>query len=99
MKRPADLVTALKARARAWGDAFRRSPRAQRAVVLGTLGVVGLGFGVTWGSWTRACAGGNCPSISLLDQYRPTQALKIYAADGRLITSLGAQRRPAGRLA
>jgi penicillin-binding protein 1A len=98
MKWAAELLKGAGARARAWGDAFRRSPRAQRAVLLGTLGVVGLGFGVTWGSWTRACAGGNCPSISLLDQYRPTQALKIYAADGRLITSLGAQRRTVVRL-
>jgi penicillin-binding protein 1A len=87
-----------RARARKAGAAFGRSPRAQRAVLLGTLGFVGLGSGVAWGSWTRACAGGNCPSISLLDQYRPTQALKIYAADGRLITSLGAERRTVVRL-
>src|SRR3970040_2047487 len=99
MKWAAELLNGAGARARAGTDAFRRSPRAHRAVLLGTLGAAGLGFGVVWGSWTRACAGGNCPSISLLDQYRPTQALKIYAADGRLITSLGAQRRPAGRLA
>ncbi|HET7040215.1 MAG TPA: PBP1A family penicillin-binding protein, partial [Gemmatimonadales bacterium] len=62
------------------------------------LAILGLGTGVAWGSWTRACAGGNCPSIGALDAYRPTQALKIYAADGRLITSLGAQRRTVVRL-
>jgi penicillin-binding protein 1A len=91
--KPNQMAGALRGRARAAGAAFRRSPRAQRAAIIGALAVVGLGSGVAWGSWTRACAGGNCPSIGALDAYRPTQALKIYAADGRLITSLGAQRR------
>jgi penicillin-binding protein 1A len=91
-------VDAVKGRLRAGAAAFGRSPRAQRAVLLGALAGVGLGSGVAWGSWTRACAGGNCPSIGALDAYRPTQALKIYAADGRLITSLGAERRTVVRL-
>jgi penicillin-binding protein 1A len=62
-------------------------------LLLGGAGAVGLGLGVAWGSWSRACAGGNCPSIGALDAYRPTEALKIYAADGRLLTSLGTERR------
>ena len=69
-----------------------------RATGVGMLAVLGLGFGVLWGSWSRACAGGNCPSIAGLEGYRPQQALKIYAADGRLITALGTQRRTVVRL-
>lgn len=80
-------------------DWLAASPRARQGLVLGALGFSGLGVGVVWGSWTRACAGGNCPSIGALDAYRPTQALKIYAADGRLITSLGAERRTVVQLA
>jgi penicillin-binding protein 1A len=98
MSRLGRLLEWIGGRARAAGAAFGRSPRAQRGVVLGTLAAAGLGSGVIWGSWTRACAGGNCPSIGALDAYRPTQALKLYAADGRLITSLGAQRRTVVRL-
>jgi penicillin-binding protein 1A len=62
------------------------------------VGFLGLGLGVGWGSWSRACAGANCPSIGALDAYRPTEALKIYAADGRLLTSLGTERRTVVRL-
>jgi penicillin-binding protein 1A len=62
------------------------------------VGCFGLGLGLAWGSWSRACAGGNCPSIGALDAYRPTEALKIYAADGRLLTSLGIERRTVVRL-
>jgi len=39
------------------------------------------------------CAGGACPSIAVLDVYRPQQASKVFAADGRLITELGYERR------
>ncbi len=51
------------------------------------------GLGVLVGSWTRACAGTSCPSIAVLESYRPTQTAKVYAADGRLITELGIERR------
>ncbi|HEU4588634.1 MAG TPA: PBP1A family penicillin-binding protein [Gemmatimonadales bacterium] len=44
-------------------------------------------------AWTRACAGNTCPSIEGLDRYDPNQASKVYAADGRLITDLGLERR------
>jgi len=52
-------------------------------------------FGLILGSWQRACAGGTCPSIaSLVNRgYDPEQASKLYAADGRLITDLGMERR------
>jgi penicillin-binding protein 1A len=43
--------------------------------------------------WMRVCAGTRCPSIEGLDSYDPDQASKVYAADGRLITDLGKERR------
>ncbi len=71
----------------------RRVPRWARPVLyVAVLGIM-LGFGVAFGSWTRACAGGACPSIGVLDSYRPQQALKVYAADGRLIQELGVEHR------
>jgi penicillin-binding protein 1A len=82
-----------------WWTWFRRRPALQWRLLVGVVGVGGLGLGVAWGSWSRACAGGNCPSIGALDAYRPTEALKIYAADGRLLTSLGTERRTVVRLA
>ena len=69
------------------------SPKSRRGVLFGAIATVGLGVGVVVGSWTRACAGAACPSIGILESYRPTQALKIYAADGRLITERGTERR------
>jgi penicillin-binding protein 1A len=84
--------------ARQWRR-FQGAPRAQRATLLSAVTATGLGLGVFWGSWTRACAGNNCPSIGTLDAYHPTEALKIYAADGRLVTSLGAEQRTVVRLA
>jgi penicillin-binding protein 1A len=52
-----------------------------------------FGAGIAYGSWTRACAGGACPSIANLASYRPDQALKLYAADGRLLVELGIEHR------
>ncbi|HEX9631435.1 MAG TPA: PBP1A family penicillin-binding protein [Gemmatimonadales bacterium] len=81
-----------------WWRWLRRHPVLQWRLLLGSVGFLGLGLGVGWGSWSRACAGANCPSIGALDAYRPTEALKIYAADGRLLTSLGTERRTVVRL-
>ncbi|MFQ5704804.1 MAG: penicillin-binding protein 1A [Gemmatimonadales bacterium] len=64
-----------------------------RLWALGILAVTGLALGAAYGSWTRACAGISCPSIAVLEGYRPTQAAKVYAADGRLMTELGTERR------
>src|SRR4051812_13584624 len=67
-----------------------------------TVAVLLLGFGflagIAYGSWTRVCAGNMCPSIAILDDYRPQQTAKVYAADGRLITELGLERRTLIRL-
>ena len=81
-----------------WWQTFRRNTAVQWKLLVGGVGLLGLGLGVAWGSWSRACAGATCPSIGALDAYRPTEALKIYAADGRLLTSLGTERRTVVRL-
>jgi len=75
------------------------SPQLLRRTVAAMLLVIGFGVGIAYGSWTRVCAGNMCPSIAVLDDYRPQQTSKIYAADGRLITELGLERRTLIRLA
>ena len=77
------------------GGRLRRwfSPRRLRRTVTWLLLAIGFAVGVGYGSWTRVCAGGACPSIAVLDVYRPQQASKVFAADGRLITELGYERR------
>ncbi|HEV8266320.1 MAG TPA: PBP1A family penicillin-binding protein [Gemmatimonadales bacterium] len=51
--------------------------------------------GLVYGSWTRVCAAERCPSIARIDPRvrGPQQTSKVYAADGRLITELGIERR------
>lgn len=44
-------------------------------------------------AWMRICAGNACPSVDGLVGYSANQAAKVYAADGRLITDLGLERR------
>src|SRR6476660_3361463 len=73
---------------RAW-----RTPRLRRGVLVGFVALVTLVVAVALAAWTGACAGNTCPSIEGLDQYDPNQAAKVYAADGRLITDLGLERR------
>src|SRR5712691_10442257 len=71
----------------------RLSPRAQRIVLVSFLAVIAFALAILLASWTRACAGNSCPSIAGLGGYDPNQASKVYAADGRLITDLGLERR------
>jgi penicillin-binding protein 1A len=59
----------------------------------GFLGVAILGV-----LWVGACRGDTCPSVEVLDQYVPQQTSKVYAADGRLITELGLEKRTIVRL-
>ncbi len=74
------------------------TPDHARRSVAGLLLIVGFGGGIGYGSWTRVCAGSACPSIAILDDYRPQQTSKVYAVDGRLITELGLERRTVIRL-
>lgn len=71
----------------------RLSPRARRIMLVGFLASVAFGLAVLVAAWSRACAGNTCPSIEELGGYDPDQASKVYAADGRLITDLGLERR------
>src|SRR5919106_1548634 len=75
------------------GARVRLSPRARRNIVVSLLAAVAFGLAVMTALWTRACAGNSCPPIAELGGYDPNQASKVYAADGRLITDLGLERR------
>ena len=57
-----------------------------------------LGLLILVGIWVRTCANDSCPSVDVLDQYVPQQTSKIFAADGRLITELGLEKRTVVRL-
>src|SRR5512134_197124 len=76
-----------------WLTRVGRTPALRRNVLVGVLAAVTLVLAVVVAAWTGACAGNTCPSIEGLDQYDPNQASKVYAADGRLITDLGLERR------
>src|ERR671916_3204053 len=71
----------------------RLSPRARRNLLVGLLATLAFGLAFLVAAWSRACAGNTCPSIEELGGYDPNQASKVYAADGRLITDLGLERR------
>jgi penicillin-binding protein 1A len=78
------------------GWANRQVPGRRHAV--GRLLIVGLtavsfGGGLAIGTWQHACVGNRCPSIGLLHEYQAAQALKIYAADGRLVREIGEHHR------
>src|SRR3989475_6207996 len=66
-----------------------------RLIAVAALAVASL-VGLAYGSWTRVCAGEHCPSISRLlsagDNVQ-MQTSKLFAADGRLISELGLERR------
>jgi penicillin-binding protein 1A len=69
------------------------SPRVRRNLLVGVLALLAFGVAVVFAAYSRACAGNSCPSIGELGGYDPNQASKLYAADGRLITDLGLERR------
>src|SRR6266540_658829 len=70
-------------------------PVQRRRVIIATVLALLYGSGLAYGSWTRVCAGDRCPSIMRIDpgQRPQLQTSKVYAADGRLITELGIERR------
>jgi penicillin-binding protein 1A len=67
----------------------------RRGVAGGVALFVMLGIGFSWGAWSRVCANERCPTIARLmgSNSVPQQTSKVYAADGRLITELGLERR------
>ena len=85
---------------RLFSPAWWKLPKV-RARLIGA-GVLALAYavGLGYGSWTRVCAAERCPSISrLLSGPGPQQTSKVFAADGRLITEVGLERRTVIRLA
>jgi penicillin-binding protein 1A len=75
--------------------AWLHNPRVRGNITVGLLAVTGFFGTLAVGAWTRACANEACPSIAGLGEggYNPEQASKVYAADGRLITDFGLERR------
>jgi penicillin-binding protein 1A len=69
------------------------TPRIRSNAITTFLAVGALGTGLLIGAWTRACGNNACPSIAKIGNADPAQASKVYAADGRLITDLGEERR------
>ncbi|HET7791128.1 MAG TPA: PBP1A family penicillin-binding protein [Gemmatimonadales bacterium] len=87
-------MPSLESARSSWNHVVTRG-RVLAALALGAMFVAG----VAYGSWTRVCAADRCPSISrLVGGPGPQQTSKVYAADGRLITELGTQRRTVLRL-
>ncbi|PYP60899.1 MAG: hypothetical protein DMD44_00795 [Gemmatimonadetes bacterium] len=75
--------------------AWWHNPKIRRRVIAVAVLAGSYGLGLTYGAWTRVCAGEHCPSISRLvaNPNHQVQTSKVYAADGRLISELGAERR------
>jgi len=68
--------------------------RTRARLIAGTALTSLFGGGLAYGSWTRVCAAERCPSIARIDPgVGPQQTSKVFAADGRLITELGIERR------
>jgi penicillin-binding protein 1A len=71
-------------------------PKTRARLIAAALLVGAYLLGLTYGSWTRVCAGEHCPSISRLisaGDHVQLQTSKVFAADGRLISELGLERR------
>ncbi len=64
-----------------------------RAYFLAGAFLLPLFLGLGWGSWTNLCAGDACPSIAQIKTWEPEQTSKLLAADGRLISEIGFERR------
>ncbi len=69
------------------------APGLRRSLLLAALATLTFVFVMFVVSWMRICAGNACPSVEGLTGYSANQAAKVYAADGRLITDLGLERR------
>src|SRR5437016_6547965 len=71
-----------------------QDPKVRARLIAAAVLVAAYAVGLAYGSWTRVCAAERCPSISrLIGGPGPQQTSKLYAADGRLVTELGLERR------
>src|SRR5690348_5129718 len=69
------------------------TPKIRSWIITVVMAGAGFGFSLLWGAWHRACLNNACPSVTSVGNYDPDQASKVFAADGRLITDLGGERR------
>src|SRR6478736_1304729 len=69
------------------------TPKIRSWIITVVLAGAGFSLSLLWGAWQRACLNNACPSVTTVGNYDPDQASKVYAADGRLITDLGGERR------
>src|SRR5437899_1439161 len=94
---PFSSPPAAAARRRPWIIRWWYDPTQRRRVITVTVLALLYGSGLAYGSWTRVCAAERCPSITRIDPRNgrnvQLQTSKVYAADGRLITELGIERR------
>ena len=92
---PAPLPARMPVLTRAWWLSWWHDPVRRGKAIAFTVLAVAFGGGLSYGSWTRVCAAERCPSISRLvgPSGTPQQTSKVYAADGRLISELGGERR------
>ncbi len=78
------------------GAPWWQDPKIRARLLAAVALLCAYGVGLVYGSWTRVCAGEHCPSISRLigagDNVQ-MQTSKVFAADGRLISELGLERR------
>jgi penicillin-binding protein 1A len=93
-RRPA--AARLAAALRVAGDLLRRgvTHRVTRWAAVVAVAVGALGAAAGGVVWWRICAPADaCPDVAVLDDYRPRQTSKVYAADGRFVTEIGYERR------
>jgi penicillin-binding protein 1A len=69
------------------------TPKIRSWIITVVLAGAGFSLSLLWGAWQRACLNNACPSVTRVEGWDPDQASKVYAADGRLITDLGQERR------
>src|SRR5437763_16111888 len=71
------------------------NPKTRRRVIAVAVLAGAYGLGLGYGAWTSVCGGERCRSISRLvaSPNQQVQTSQVYAADGRLISELGAERR------
>jgi penicillin-binding protein 1A len=82
-------MASLSERFRQWWS----GASARQLVLVAVAALAVFGLALLAGAWTFACAGSRCPSTAGLAEHDPDQTSKVYAADGRLITELGLERR------
>src|SRR5437899_12726477 len=75
-----------------------QKPKVRRRVIAIAVLLGAYLLGLSYGAWTRGCAGEHCPSISRLYPQgaggkAQVQTSRMYAADGPLSSEPGAARR------